>query len=469
MPGMYGPSRSPYGNYGNYWGGYSRPPHPPPPPPMPPHEPPTFHPPPPPPPHFRPMRPPPHALRPPPPPPPIRLPRPPQQQPYPHQHPPSRQPHYRQDRKMSMPPPHRPPPPDHPSNQPYSRLRHSNGSLPPRRGGEFGHQSEKPDSEPAPSKPEEPTVGSPLVSRNKEPEPPPSSPTNKSSPPNNKRPLPVELDPNLPEELVAKFHNNSCELCEVKLNSRIQAKNHYEGKQHRKKVKNYVVENARKDGQPPAKIAKLDISTSKKKLEPLDVSQLYCKCCDLSFTSEQHAQQHYMGRNHQRVLHGLKPLKAGYYNKETGKWQRMPPDPRVSVERLGLNMEPTSEDESGETPRKPIDPDCVKERGRFFCELCNVSATSQDQLDGHITGQRHLKAVRLHAKKTSATATGPSDSILASVIKADEAKKTKSKDLSIYRTPSGKYYCSPCDLTLNSESQFAQHVESKKHKTRRIK
>ncbi|MPC27368.1 Zinc finger protein 385B [Portunus trituberculatus] len=145
-----------------------------------------------------------------------------------------------------------------------------------------------------------------------------------------------------------------------------------------------------------------------------------------------------MGRNHQRVLHGLKPLKAGYYNKETGKWQRMPPDPRVSVERLGLNLEPSSEDESGDSPKKPLDPDCVKARGRFFCELCNVSATSQDQLDGHITGQRHLKAVRLHAKKTSATSTG-------------------------------KYYCSPCDLTLNSESQFAQHVESKKHKTRRIK
>lgn len=32
---------------------------------------------------------------------------------------------------------------------------------------------------------------------------------------------------------------------------------------------------------------------------------------------------------------------------------------------------------------------------------------------------------------------GPMDSILASVIKADEAKKTKAKDLSIYRTPSG--------------------------------
>ncbi|XP_045104174.1 extensin-like isoform X2 [Portunus trituberculatus] len=355
MPGMYGPSRSPYGNYGNYWGGYSRPPHPPPPPPIPPHEPPpSFHPPPPPPPlHFRPMRPPPHTLRPPPPPPPIRLPRP-QQQPYPHQHPPSRPPHYRQDRKA--PPSHRPPPPDHQPNLPYSRPRHSNGGLPQRRSNEFTHHSERQESEPDSNKPTEPVVGTPLVSRHKEPDPPPS-PVNRSSTPNNKRPLPVELDPSLPEELVAKFHNNSCELCDVK------------------------------------------------KLEPLDVSQLYCKCCDLSFTSEQHAQQHYMGRNHQRVLHGLKPLKAGYYNKETGKWQRMPPDPRVSVERLGLNLEPSSEDESGDSPKKPLDPDCVKARGRFFCELCNVSATSQDQLDGHITGQRHLKAVRLHAKKTSATST----------------------------------------------------------------
>lgn len=28
----------------------------------------------------------------------------------------------------------------------------------------------------------------------------------------------------------------------------------------------------------------------------------------------------------------------------------------------------------------------------------------------------------------------------------------------------GQYYCAPCNLSLNSESTFAQHVESKKHK-----
>lgn len=28
----------------------------------------------------------------------------------------------------------------------------------------------------------------------------------------------------------------------------------------------------------------------------------------------------------------------------------------------------------------------------------------------------------------------------------------------------GQYYCAPCNLSLNSETTFAQHVESKKHK-----
>ncbi|XP_069939788.1 zinc finger matrin-type protein 3 isoform X2 [Cherax quadricarinatus] len=439
---MYGPNRSPFDDYIDYWGGYARPPHPPPPPPLP-HDEPDFHPPPPL--HFRPVRPPP-------PPPPVRHPR-----PQHHLYPP-------EDRKNSS-GSYRSRTSEYDSNQQNYRRRHSNGGLSPRRPYDYDHQQEDSYVDSSNDDPPELFVGSPLVPRRKEPEPRPAS----KPVPNNKRPIPVELDPNLPKELVAKLHNNCCDLCDVKLNSRIQAKNHYEGKQHRKKVKNYIIEKARKEDQPPEKMPKIDLSTPKKKVEPLDVSQLHCKCCDLSFTSEQHAQQHFMGRNHQRVLHGLKPLKAGYYNKETGKWQRTPPDPRVSVERMGLNLESPSEDETGERTEKPFDLDTVKEKGRFFCEMCNVSATSQDQLDGHMTGQRHLKALRLSAKKAIVPSSGPADSILASVIKADEVKKPKSKDLSIYRTPSGKYYCSPCDLTLNSESQFAQHVESKKHKTKRVK
>lgn len=50
-----------------------------------------------------------------------------------------------------------------------------------------------------------------------------------------------------------------------------------------------------------------------------------------------------------------------------------PPDPRVSVERLGLNLEPPSEEEAGDVPKKPLDPDCVKARGRLATQtFCNV-------------------------------------------------------------------------------------------------
>ncbi|XP_071528658.1 zinc finger matrin-type protein 3-like isoform X2 [Panulirus ornatus] len=348
------------------------------------------------------MRPSPNSLRPPPPPSLLRIPRS-QSQSYPREPSPPTQHSPYHDRKSPFSTSSYRLRVDDDPEYPGYRSRYSNGGIPPRRSSGYGFHSERLEMDLYNNTQLEPMVGSPLVPRRREPEPlPPSKPRV----PNNKRPLPVDLDPNLPEELVGKFHNNSCELCDVKLNSRIQAKNHYDGKQHRKKIKNYLSEMARKDGQPATKLAKIDLSTSKKKVEPLDVSKLYCKCCDLSFTSEQHAQQHYMGRNHQRVLHGLKPLKAGYYNKDTGKWQRMPPDPRVSAERIGLNLDPPSDEEAGEPAKKDVDPESVKERGRFFCELCNVSATSQDQLDGHISGQRHLKAQRQNAKTTTTT-TGP--------------------------------------------------------------
>lgn len=38
---------------------------------------------------------------------------------------------------------------------------------------------------------------------------------------------------------------------------------------------------------------------------------------------------------------------------------------------------------------------------RFYCELCKVGATSQEQLDMHFNGAKHKKAVK--AKKDGTT------------------------------------------------------------------
>ena len=37
-------------------------------------------------------------------------------------------------------------------------------------------------------------------------------------------------------------------------------------------------------------------------------------------------------------------------------------------------------------------------------------------------------------------------------------------NFSLYRTPSGKYYCHLCNLSLQSELHLAQHFDSKRHK-----
>lgn len=90
------------------------------------------------------------------------------------------------------------------------------------------------------------------------------------------------------------------------------------------------------------------------------------------------------------------------------------------------------------------------------CDLCGVSANRQDQLETHKRGARHLRMLRLNGlpvpESVSENETSPSVPVPGPI------------DYSIYRTPSGQYYCAPCNLSLNSESTFAQHVESKKHK-----
>ncbi|KAB7502197.1 hypothetical protein Anas_09629, partial [Armadillidium nasatum] len=73
-------------------------------------------------------------------------------------------------------------------------------------------------------------------------------------------------------------------------------------KKKNKKKKKRSFDAPAEDNSDPSSAAR------KKKKAITDFSQLYCKCCDLSFTSQEHATEHFMGRNHERVLHGLKPL-----------------------------------------------------------------------------------------------------------------------------------------------------------------
>ena len=131
-------------------------------------------------------------------------------------------------------------------------------------------------------------------------------------------------DKPIPDSVKNKCKPLYCEVCSVNLNSVIQAKMHYEGKLHEKKVRFLLTNWAKDNNTVPPRKNNETIQQPEAKRFVYEHKDLYCGPCDTSFTSNAHAQQHFSGRNHKRVMSGLSPLKAGYFNSRTGKWQRQP-------------------------------------------------------------------------------------------------------------------------------------------------
>jgi len=309
-------------------------------------------------------------------------------------------------------------------------------------------------------------------------------------------------DKPMPEFLKNKCKPLYCELCSVNLNSIIQAKMHYEGKGHEKKIRFALQTWAKENDTVPPK--KASTSTQQTVDAVVTVSDLYgpspaqrprfdypytshardlyCEPCDTSFTSHAHAQQHLSGRNHKRVVSGLAPLKAGYFNTRTGKWQRQPPQDGdeagsnkvVEADQVfnhhpvppGLPPPPPPPPplpgpEADEAVQAPIAITSV-EGPKYCCNVCGVVATSQAQLDMHLSGRNHKARCAKLGIQTYDQPVIPSTGPMPKT--ENETKSKPKKDYSIYRTPSGQYYCALCNMCVNSEQTFVQHIASRKHK-----
>ncbi|XP_026481617.1 uncharacterized protein LOC113388455 [Ctenocephalides felis] len=119
------------------------------------------------------------------------------------------------------------------------------------------------------------------------------------SQPDRKRILPrdqFDAIAKFPKELSEKFQPLYCGLCEVRGSSNKSIFAHYNSKQHKKKVNRYLEEWSLKTGEPMPK--KLCVNQND------DGVKLHCEACDLVLTSKKHAQQHYMGKQHQKVIAG---------------------------------------------------------------------------------------------------------------------------------------------------------------------
>lgn len=266
-------------------------------------------------------------------------------------------------------------------------------------------------------------------------------------------------------ELSALMKPLKCDLCNAVMNSTLQAKLHYEGKPHQKKVSMFLNQSVKKlkteDSGQVSSTTEADWNT-------------YCEICKTWFTSQTDAIQHYAGKKHLRAATGGPRVKPPKKYQSQNQYSQVDSSGRFGIgmafqaDPPAVIVPPLAEAAIvvPVVPPVPIAPVPIPvpvSVPRYTpppyptplrCDLCGVSTNRQDQLDTHRRGARHLRMLRMNGlpvpdpvpeTETLPAASGPID-------------------YSIYRTPSGQYYCAPCNLSLNSESSFAQHVESKKHK-----
>ncbi|XP_015430222.1 PREDICTED: zinc finger protein 346-like isoform X2 [Dufourea novaeangliae] len=254
-------------------------------------------------------------------------------------------------------------------------------------------------------------------------------------------------------ELSALMKPLKCDLCNAVMNSTLQAKLHYDGKPHQKKVSMF-----------------LNQSVKKQKTEDGQVSsttndwQNYCDTCKTWFTSQTDATQHYAGKKHIRAANGGRRARPSKKSQSQSQYNQIDLTGRfgigvafqAEVQSPATTQPVVPDDTAASVPAPPTGPIYTPPPypTPLRCDLCGVSANRQDQLETHKRGARHLRMLRLNGLPVPESAT------------ENEMTPTTPGpiDYSIYRTPSGQYYCAPCNLSLNSESMFAQHVDSKKHK-----
>ena len=148
-----------------------------------------------------------------------------------------------------------------------------------------------------------------------------------------------------------------------------------------------------------------------------------------------------------------------------------PPNP----ENFGEESEPETSDvvtedttaarPETEFPAIPTIPPAVD--SKKFCEICSISVTSEQHMRLHLNGAKHAKKLKtLDLPPYSENVS--ENTILTSLMPSCHTSRAWSgspskRDYSVFRTPSGQYYCPCCNVTLPNENLIEQHFNSKKH------
>lgn len=118
------------------------------------------------------------------------------------------------------------------------------------------------------------------------------------------------------------------------------------------------------------------------------------------------------------------------------------------------------------------------------CEVCKVKLNSLNDFTIHCSGRKHKRQVAgvramypdyrdpadlfgpQQSTALNSISKRPLEEMQASLEMEQQAKKSKTdmdSKISIYRTPSGSFYCKNCNITISDRNHFEGHLKSKRH------
>lgn len=106
-----------------------------------------------------------------------------------------------------------------------------------------------------------------------------------------------------------------------------------------------------------------------------------------------------------------------------------------------------------------------------YCKLCDISVTSEMHMRLHLAGAKHAKKLRQLGEPPYSEVPHTLSQCVLEDTKTTKRPQTANVnpdtvtalDFSVFRTPSGQYYCQVCDLSVTSEVTLGQHFLSKRH------
>ncbi|XP_033108404.1 zinc finger protein 346-like isoform X2 [Anneissia japonica] len=249
-----------------------------------------------------------------------------------------------------------------------------------------------------------------------------------------------------------------CSLCQCRLESLLCARDHYEGRRHQK---NFMAAIKAKH-EDPEKGPKG--STKEEHDGDQEGVLMYCFVCDIQVNSNDQALQHYTGRKHKYRSSLVASLPSASDVSETNlkrKSQVLASSEQQKAD--GENKPPVVKKSGG--PKAQPKPKATTPQQTFSCTSCGVNVTSKDMLDAHLAGSKHRKTM---ARLGGIGIPAPSKKTPKAAMTATGNGKTANTSSNNAGTPSTVLCitCDVCSVTMNSQTQYEQHLQSQKHKNR---